>query len=571
MTNISRRQDSSGSQAAAQLLFTKQFRNGDVGALSRVDRWHYNRLTTEREDLLKAVKDAKPNTNKNSRLFDERQWPRLTEIEAVRIAFNNDRVVLEEAIRRACNDDPELCKRIDPEPQVRSKASILADTARAESARTLRMLTTLTTGLAKIPGRKTIVLMSEGFLAEDEWPLVAETVTLAARANARIYTLDARGLERGLPSVFDNAPADSGTRLLEQMDFGADSINSLAVDSGWIRCSEHESVRPGDCPHCRRRRQLLLTGHPSIRATRWKVSSDSCEGHSSRCIGPRSTWLRRRFLALPQRKRRRRHVAKRQPRRPNRQPSSKSRHPLPLRLPRRCRSKARWCHVSNRPPVFASVLTPMRTPRRLRPAAPPKTQTPPPAGGLPTRRCRNCARAPGGGCDPERCRRLGALHARNVRITRFAAFTRGGSRLGNTSAARPWISEPVALRSRRHLLTAERARRSDSYRSRRAGLRWPRDPELSNALGVIQTARGSLDDAVKSFQSAVAVAPTDATGYFNLGKRSSYGISGPDATCSSFAAGYRTNRTAPMPRRITSATLSSAVCTSDAAREGWSG
>jgi tetratricopeptide (TPR) repeat protein len=48
--------------------------------------------------------------------------------------------------------------------------------------------------------------------------------------------------------------------------------------------------------------------------------------------------------------------------------------------------------------------------------------------------------------------------------------------------------------------------------------RWQGDPERLNALGVVQVARGSLDDAVQSFERAVAAAPGDGTGYFNLGK-----------------------------------------------------
>jgi tetratricopeptide (TPR) repeat protein len=47
--------------------------------------------------------------------------------------------------------------------------------------------------------------------------------------------------------------------------------------------------------------------------------------------------------------------------------------------------------------------------------------------------------------------------------------------------------------------------------------RWPYDPDVFNALGVVQTSRGSLDEAVKSFQRAVAVAPNEGVGYFNLG------------------------------------------------------
>jgi len=37
-------------------------------------------------------------------------------------------------------------------------------------------------------------------------------------------------------------------------------------------------------------------------------------------------------------------------------------------------------------------------------------------------------------------------------------------------------------------------------------------------MGVVHTTRGSLDDAVKAFQGAIAVAPRDAIGYYNLGR-----------------------------------------------------
>src|SRR5204863_9833159 len=58
-----------------------------------------------------------------------------------------------------------------------------------------------------------------------------------------------------------------------------------------------------------------------------------------------------------------------------------------------------------------------------------------------------------------------------------------------------------------------------AIRAARAGLeRWPQDAELFNALGVVQTVRGSIDDAIKSFQAAVAIAPSDPTGSFNLAK-----------------------------------------------------
>jgi tetratricopeptide (TPR) repeat protein len=48
--------------------------------------------------------------------------------------------------------------------------------------------------------------------------------------------------------------------------------------------------------------------------------------------------------------------------------------------------------------------------------------------------------------------------------------------------------------------------------------RWPQDAEPYQALGVVQTVRGSLDDAVKSFQSALSLAPSDPNTYFNVAK-----------------------------------------------------
>ena len=53
---------------------------------------------------------------------------------------------------------------------------------------------------------------------------------------------------------------------------------------------------------------------------------------------------------------------------------------------------------------------------------------------------------------------------------------------------------------------------------REAEKRWATDPEVANAIGVIQVRRGALDAAVESFQRATTIAPADALGYFNLGR-----------------------------------------------------
>ena len=47
---------------------------------------------------------------------------------------------------------------------------------------------------------------------------------------------------------------------------------------------------------------------------------------------------------------------------------------------------------------------------------------------------------------------------------------------------------------------------------------WPTDPDIFNALGVVQTSRGALPDAIASFSEAVKVAPAEPVSYFNLGR-----------------------------------------------------
>src|SRR5262249_33786770 len=153
-------------------LFARQFQDGDVGGVVHNGHMANNRLTTSREELIKAVRDASPNSRQRSRQFDERTWPRLTEVEAVRIATHNDKNVLSVAMTRACEAAPKLCQ--SAELAVLGKARQLGDAARATSTQTLQRLLALLNGLTRIDGRKSVLLLSEGFLADELWPLVKE-------------------------------------------------------------------------------------------------------------------------------------------------------------------------------------------------------------------------------------------------------------------------------------------------------------------------------------------------------------------------------------------------------------
>ena len=53
---------------------------------------------------------------------------------------------------------------------------------------------------------------------------------------------------------------------------------------------------------------------------------------------------------------------------------------------------------------------------------------------------------------------------------------------------------------------------------RDAEKRWPKDVEVYSALGVVQLARGAVDDAIETFTKGVAVDPKDANVCYNLAK-----------------------------------------------------
>jgi tetratricopeptide (TPR) repeat protein len=61
--------------------------------------------------------------------------------------------------------------------------------------------------------------------------------------------------------------------------------------------------------------------------------------------------------------------------------------------------------------------------------------------------------------------------------------------------------------------------RGKSLEVLRAGRqRWPNDADVLNALGVIEAGGGKLDDAIKVFRDAIAVAPSETITYLNLAK-----------------------------------------------------
>jgi VWFA-related protein len=79
-------------------------------------------------------------------------------------------------------------------PEVYQYASQLYDVVRKRRRAALETLERVLESLTTKGGRKSVLLVSEGFVADDETPRFREVMEAARRANAAIYFFDARGL-----------------------------------------------------------------------------------------------------------------------------------------------------------------------------------------------------------------------------------------------------------------------------------------------------------------------------------------------------------------------------------------
>jgi VWFA-related protein len=131
--------------------------------------------------------------------------------------------------------------------QMDRKARQYVDEARAATGAIMRSLTAVIGGLARMPGRKTLVLLTEGFFAEESLPGLQQIAAQAARNGVAIYGLDGRGLAgSGTPEMADVTTQGAGlTRAFDTVGAGPDM---LAGGTGGmvIRNASHFAGALGD-------------------------------------------------------------------------------------------------------------------------------------------------------------------------------------------------------------------------------------------------------------------------------------------------------------------------------------
>src|SRR5260221_3400086 len=97
---------------------------------------------------------------------------------------------------------------------------------------TIENLEKVARGLAKIPGRKTVVFMTEGFFVEDSRGTLETLSAQAARSGITFYSIDGRGLINGLGANPDAVRKERSRTAA--FDTGEDGPNILTQGTGGV-------------------------------------------------------------------------------------------------------------------------------------------------------------------------------------------------------------------------------------------------------------------------------------------------------------------------------------------------
>ncbi|HYN10220.1 MAG TPA: VWA domain-containing protein [Vicinamibacterales bacterium] len=229
----------------AEEFIRDQLRPGDIAGVFVNGEMYKGRLTSDKIELSLGVRAVKPAfDNRQALLAGFRQFPRIPgEIDAARIA-DGARELVDQLGIQACNDDPFLCQAAGGlqvvENQIERKARDYIRHARVLTARTVQNLQYVVGRLSRIPGRKTLVFLSEGFFVEESRAMLQTVAAQAARAGTAIYSIDGRGLIHGSSGIPDVLRPETARSTV--FDTGEDGPTILTAGTGGFRVSNIDDI-----------------------------------------------------------------------------------------------------------------------------------------------------------------------------------------------------------------------------------------------------------------------------------------------------------------------------------------
>jgi len=223
-------------QKGAEQFIMTHLGPGDAAGIFVNGELFQGRLTTDKGALLAGVRKASTAVEtRQSLLAAFREWPRIpSEHDALRIS-EGARELLQRLAAEACRTEPALCEiegfNEGVQRKIETKARYYVRSARALADRTLATVSAISESLSKFAGRKTLVLLTEGFFVEDIRATVERIAARAARAGITVYSIDGRGLvtATGVPDALSTGPARSTA-----FDTGEDGPNILTAGTGGL-------------------------------------------------------------------------------------------------------------------------------------------------------------------------------------------------------------------------------------------------------------------------------------------------------------------------------------------------
>ena len=522
-------------QTAAEEFLKTRFQDGDVGGILMGLTMVGNRLTRDRQELVAAVQSAKLSPTATNILAQLRDYPRLSQPEAIRVALFNDTRVLDQVADRAAREGPETSGRNAPDlrPEIMAKSRQIVAELQKSTGLTLRAMNGLLNGLAKVPGRKSVLFLTEGFLFEEAWADLRLLVGQASRVNARIYTIDALGLRRGANGTdlaVMNPQETAGQVPTEIYNTTEEGPNTLANDTGGYVIRKTNDFAGAMVEVARDASSYYVLGFsPSDASEAGKFRELTVK------VKPKGLQVRARrgYLAAG---------------------------PAPTGKPAVAAPAAPAAPLAPPPDSAAGAVPPAAPAPAARPAAeapanapanapPPELAAPLPASAISLRpdtntRVRDLASKEGGSGeakslatrgwerysagDLENAETLLAQAVVEPGAPPWVSYALGFAQIGlkkpemaaesweRVRAAAPAFTDVYFDLADAYLLMGDPVRALDVLRV--AEQRWPKDTDVLNALGTVQVRRGSSQDAIATFERAVQTSPKDSLAYLNLAR-----------------------------------------------------
>jgi len=244
--HLSQEQGERAKKALEQFL-NDEAETGDLVSLvapAKALRWH-TRLPLGRAELVKILGSLRGS------YLPEISVERVSDYEAYRIHVLQDEQMAERVGRRFSNfhvagrDPVNLQKDEGPRPEnkgstagllepfVQSRAAEAYVRATARNRTTLGALMETIQSMEAVRGRKSVIVMSPGFILDQELALFRQVEDAARRANIAMYFVDVRGLE--VQSVFASAQFGSP---IDSRDIGAANADLTLEAEGAVSLAE---------------------------------------------------------------------------------------------------------------------------------------------------------------------------------------------------------------------------------------------------------------------------------------------------------------------------------------------